>query len=74
MQAHILYLSPIEISSLVGNFELKVGNFEPKSYPKGWEAWPTIFVFDQSPHPIYPVVPPPLSDITLIAALYMVSF
>ena len=52
MQAHILYLSRIEIPSLVGNFELKVGNFELKSYPKSWEVWPPIFVFDQSPHPI----------------------
>ena len=51
MQAHILYLSRIEIPSLVGNFELK-------SYPKSWEVWPPIFVFDQSPHPI-PCPPPP---------------
>jgi len=65
MQAHILYLSRIEILSPVDNFELKVGNFELKSYPKSWEVWPQIFIFDQSPHP---------SGITLIAALYMVSF
>ena len=43
MQAHILYLSRIEIPSPVGNFELKVGNFELKSYPKSWEVWPPIF-------------------------------
>ena len=58
MQAHILYLSPIEISSLVDNFQLKVGKFELKSYPKSWEVWLQIFIFDQSPHPI-PWSPPP---------------
>ena len=30
----------------------EVANFELKSYPKGWEVWPQIFIFDQSPHPI----------------------
>ena len=62
---HSLYLSRIEIPSLVGNFDLKTlsqsypeaGNFELKSYPN-WEVWPQIFVSDQSPHPI-PWSPPP---------------
>ena len=75
MQAHILYLSPIEISSLVDNFQLKVGKFELKSYPKSWEVWLQIFIFDQSPHPIPWAPPPPHpSGIILIAALYMISF
>ena len=42
IQAHILYLSRIEISALVGNLDSKrypeVGNFELKSYRKGWEV------------------------------------
>ena len=35
----------------------RVGTFELKSYPKGWEVLPQIFDFDQSPHPI-PWSPP----------------
>ena len=55
----ILYLSRMEIPTLV------VGNFELKSYPKGWEVWPQIFVFDLSPHRIPCILAPPLPSPTL---------
>ena len=73
MQAHILYVSRIEIPSLVGNFELKTwsqgGDLWTEILSQGLGSFTPNFWFDQSPHPI-PWSPPP-SGITLIAALDM---
>ena len=71
MQAHILFLTRIEIPALVGNFEFKTlsrgGELWIEILSQGLgRVWPQSFVFDQSLHP-FPRPPPP-SGITLIAA------
>ena len=72
MQAHTLWLSQIEIPTMVGNFELK-------TLSRGGEVWieissqglggltPNICFWSKSlPYPM----PPPPSGITLITAEY----